>query len=236
MGAVAGDAFVHRAGKGRFGPAADAGLGIGCDVGRIDNAERCRHAIAAGIGRTTLGGVTADAISRAGERLALGDQLARETRSRRRIDRRDACSPGQGEQPQRAKNAQPRKPMAIRLSKPASAASTRGCLFSVLARRSLQLSDFPFDDDIPLHHGCGPAATAAPSANRGVRAVRSDAWQQLRAIARAPLLCRALAAASDRARPRPLVHHRGCVSGLGPTPARARSRTPTCSPAPAPRS
>jgi hypothetical protein len=34
------------------------------------------------------------------------------------------------------------KPMAIRLSKPAFATSTRGCQFQVLAPRRLQLSDF----------------------------------------------------------------------------------------------
>ena len=43
MLAVAIDAGAHRAAECRLRPAADAGVGVGRDVGGIDGAERCRH-------------------------------------------------------------------------------------------------------------------------------------------------------------------------------------------------
>lgn len=54
MRTIAGDAFVHGPHECRLGPAADSAIRVGRDVGRIDDAERGRHSIAAGIGLATL--------------------------------------------------------------------------------------------------------------------------------------------------------------------------------------
>src|SRR5262249_18160230 len=106
MRAIAGDP-LHRACKCRLGPAADSRFRIRCDVGRVDDTEWCRHPITAGISRTTLSGMAGSAIACAGERLALGNQLARKTGASGGIDRREADPPGKGEKPHPAKSAQP---------------------------------------------------------------------------------------------------------------------------------
>jgi hypothetical protein len=64
---------MHRAGEGGERPGADARLGVGRDVGRIDRPEGRRYRITAGIGRAALGGVAGGAIARPGKRLAPGD-------------------------------------------------------------------------------------------------------------------------------------------------------------------
>ena len=48
MASVAVDAFAQRADEGLLGPAADAGVGIGRDVGAVDRAERRLDRPAAG--------------------------------------------------------------------------------------------------------------------------------------------------------------------------------------------
>src|SRR6516225_9498731 len=69
---------MHGAPEGRLRPAADAGLRIGGDVGRIDRAEGGRHLIAASESLPAPCGVTRRAIPTTRESFALRDQLRRE--------------------------------------------------------------------------------------------------------------------------------------------------------------
>jgi len=74
MVAVAMDALAHGALKGGIGPVADAGLGIGRDVGRVDRAERRLEGSASGIDGATIGiGVAHRAVAERGKSLAAGD-------------------------------------------------------------------------------------------------------------------------------------------------------------------
>ena len=81
--------------KGGLGPGADAGLGIGRDVGRVNHAERGCHGIAAGEFLPAVGSVALRAIAAAGKSFALGDQFRREASRGRRRDRRDRRPPRQ---------------------------------------------------------------------------------------------------------------------------------------------
>ncbi len=100
------DAFPHGARKGSLGPGADAGLGIRCDVARVNHAEGRCHGIAAGEFLSAFGGVTLRAIAAAGECCALRDQGRRETCRRRRCDRRNHWPPRQCAEAQDAQDSE----------------------------------------------------------------------------------------------------------------------------------
>src|SRR5262245_6009685 len=93
---------MHGAPEGGLGPAADAGLRIRRDVGRIDHAERGCEREAAGELLPTLGRVTFRAIATARECFTLGNQFRRETARGRLRDRSDGRAPCQ-----RAKSCKP---------------------------------------------------------------------------------------------------------------------------------
>src|SRR6516165_9843968 len=77
---------MHGAPEGRLRPAADAGIRIGRDVGRIDHAEGGRHRIAASECLPALCRVTRRAIPATRESFALRDQFRREASRRRSHD------------------------------------------------------------------------------------------------------------------------------------------------------
>ena len=95
--AVAVDAIAHGAAKGLFRPLADPGLGVGCDVRRIDRAERRRHRDAAGKRLAAARRVTIAAIADRGENAAPSHQRRIERPRRRRSDGGDRRPPGHRE-------------------------------------------------------------------------------------------------------------------------------------------
>ena len=94
MPALAIDAGAHGAPKGRFRPAADAGLRIGRDVGREHRAERRRHRQAAGEILAAAHGVAGIAIAERRKLAAALDQSGIEALFCRRIDRGHRRPPG----------------------------------------------------------------------------------------------------------------------------------------------
>src|SRR5262245_51888792 len=95
MRAVARDALVHGPPEGRLRPIADAGLRIGRDVGRIEDAEWRGKRVAAGEFLHTLRGMTFRAIAAACESLSLGDQFRCKAARSRRRHRSDGRPPRQ---------------------------------------------------------------------------------------------------------------------------------------------
>ena len=77
ISAIAIDAFMHGATKGFQRPAADAGLGVGCDIGRMDRAERRRQGKPAGIFFAALGRVADSAVTDRRQHLAFRQKLRR---------------------------------------------------------------------------------------------------------------------------------------------------------------
>ena len=75
MATFAVDAFAHGASEGLFRPAADAGLGIGRDVGRIDRAERRRQRQPASEGLAVRRRVAGVAVAESREIGAFSHQL-----------------------------------------------------------------------------------------------------------------------------------------------------------------
>ncbi|CAB5370615.1 unnamed protein product [Rhizophagus irregularis] len=102
MCAVAPHAFMHGAAEGGFGPAANAGVDIGGDVGRIDRAEGGGHRIAARQRSTTLGGVARCAIAGTRQHCALGDEGGREGRGSRTSNRGNRRPPGKARKDRQA--------------------------------------------------------------------------------------------------------------------------------------
>ena len=90
MPAVAMDALAHGALESGIGPGADASLGIGCDIGAVDRAERGLDGSAAGIDGAAVRNRMADrAVAKGGKLLAAGDGCGRKHRGIRPGNRRD---------------------------------------------------------------------------------------------------------------------------------------------------
>src|ERR1700688_3302246 len=102
---VDGDALVHGAGEGLQRPAADAGLRVGCYVGRIDGPERGAQRIAASKWLAALPGVARRTMSGCGEYLSLGDRLGWKARSARRLDGHNRRPPSQKEEAQQSEDS-----------------------------------------------------------------------------------------------------------------------------------
>jgi hypothetical protein len=75
MATPAIDTLAHGASEGLFRPPADAGLGIGRDVGRIDRAERRRHRQSASEGLAIRRRVAAVTVAESSEICAFSHQL-----------------------------------------------------------------------------------------------------------------------------------------------------------------
>ena len=104
MRPVTRHALVHRPGERLLRPGADAGLGIGRNVGGVDHAKWGRHGIAACERLSAFRGMALRAIAGSGERLSLRDQRRFEGPQSGRRDRRDCGAPGQGAKSQSAED------------------------------------------------------------------------------------------------------------------------------------
>ena len=82
------DTVAHRADEFGFSPLADTGIRIGCDVRRINCAERRGQRPASGIRLAALRGVATAAVADRGELRAFGDLCRIEFRVARRRSRR----------------------------------------------------------------------------------------------------------------------------------------------------
>jgi hypothetical protein len=86
VAALTVDALAHRTDEGLLRPVADAGIGVGRDIGAVNDAVGRVHRIAAGIGSPAWRGMAVDAVAERGEPCALGDKLLVECGGCRPID------------------------------------------------------------------------------------------------------------------------------------------------------
>ena len=75
------DALVHRASELRLGPLADAGVDVGRDVRRVDDAKRRRQRSPSGVGLTAFRRVAGRAVADRRQVRAFGDQRGVERRT-----------------------------------------------------------------------------------------------------------------------------------------------------------
>ena len=83
------DTVVHRADEFGFSPLANAGVGIGRDVGRVDRAERRFQRSPAGVENAARAGMADRAVAERGKLLAAGDGCRGIDRGVRPRNRRD---------------------------------------------------------------------------------------------------------------------------------------------------
>jgi hypothetical protein len=103
--AVDGDALAHRAGEGFQRPAANAGLRVGRDVGRIDCPELGVQRIAASKWLAAPPGVACGTVSGLSEHLSFGDRLGWKGRSARGLNWCNRWPPSRDEQSQQSEDS-----------------------------------------------------------------------------------------------------------------------------------